>query len=37
MILNNNENKLLSLGYRYGNDVAVLNKFDANGVSILTF
>ena len=37
MILNNNENKFLSLGYRYGNDVAVLNKFDANGVSILTF
>ena len=32
---NNNDNKFLSLAYR--NDVAVLNKFDANGVSILSF
>ena len=34
---NNNENKLLSLPYGRRNDVAVLNKFYANGVSILSF
>ena len=37
IIFNNNENKFLSLAHKYGNDVAVLNKFDANGVSMLTF
>ena len=35
--LNNNENKFLRVAYGYRNDVAVLNKFDANGVSILSF
>ena len=35
--LNKNENKFLSLAYGCGNDNAVLNKFDANGVSILSF
>ena len=35
--LNNNENKFLSLPYRCRNDVIVLNKFEANGVSILSF
>ena len=34
---NNNENKFLSLAYKCRNDVAVLNKFDANGVSVLSF
>ena len=34
---NKNENKFLSLAYVCGNDNAVLNKFDANGVSILSF
>ena len=33
---NNNENKLLSLACRCRNDVAVLTRFEANGVSILT-
>ena len=33
----NNKNKFLSLAYGCRNDVAVLNKFDANGVSILSF
>ena len=32
-----NKNKFLSLGYGCRNDVAVLNKFDANGVPILNF
>ena len=32
---NNNENKILSLAYGCRNAVAVLNKFDANAVSIL--
>ena len=32
---NNNENKFLSLAYGCRNDAAVLNKFDANEVSIL--
>ena len=35
--VNNNGNQFLSLAYRCRNDVAVLNKFDANGVSILSF
>ena len=34
---NKNENKLLSLPYGRRNDVAVLNKFYANKVSILSF
>ena len=34
---NNNENKFLSLAYGCKNDIADLNKFDANGVSILSF
>ena len=34
---NNNENKFLSLTYGCRNDVAVLEKVDANGVSIFTF
>ena len=34
---NNNEAKYLNLVYRCRNDVGVLNKFDANGVSILNF
>ena len=34
---NNNENKFLSLAYWCKNDIADLNKFDANGVSILSF
>ena len=34
---NSNENKFLSLAYGCRNHVAVLNKFDANGVSILSF
>ena len=33
----NNENKFLSLAYWCKNDIADLNKFDANGVSILSF
>ena len=33
----NNKTKFLSLAYGCRNDVAVLNKFDANGVSILSF
>ena len=32
----NNENKIFTLVYSFRNDVAVLNKFDANGLSILT-
>ena len=35
--LNNKENKVLSLGYGCRNDVAVLDKFDVNGVSIFSF
>ena len=31
---NSNRNKLLSSAYRCGNDIAVLNKFEANGLSI---
>ena len=34
---NNNENKLLSLAHGCRTDVAVLNKFNANEVSILNF
>ena len=34
---NNNENKILSLAYGCRNDTAVLNKINANGVSILDF
>ena len=34
---NNNENKFLSPVYGCRNDVAVLNKFDTNGVSIANF
>ena len=34
---NSNENKFLSSPYGYRNDVALLNEFDANGVSILSF
>ena len=34
---NNNENKFLSIPYGCRNDEAVLNKFDANGLSILSF
>ena len=34
---NNNENKFLHWAYSCRNDVAVLNKFDANRVSILSF
>ena len=34
---NNNKNKVLSLGYRCRNDVAVLDKFDVNEVSIFSF
>ena len=34
---NNNKNKFLILAYLFINDVAVLNKFDANGISILSF
>ena len=34
---NNSEDKFLSLAYRCRNNVAVLDKFDANGVSILSF
>ena len=33
---NNNEKKDLCLAYRCRHDVAVLDKFDANGVSIFT-
>ena len=32
----NNENNIFSFVYRFRNDVAVLNKFNANGLSILT-
>ena len=35
--MNNNENKFLSLAYGSRNDVAVLDKFDVNGVSIFSF
>ena len=35
--LNNNENRFLSVAYGYRNDVAVLNNFDTNGVSIFNF
>ena len=34
---NNNENEFLSLAYGCKNDVAVLDKFDANGASIFRF
>ena len=34
---NSNENKFLSSPYGYRNDVALLNEFDANEVSILSF
>ena len=34
---NNNENKFSCLAYRCRNDVAALNKFYTNGVSILSF
>ena len=34
---NKNENKLLSLAYGRRNNVAILDKFDANGVSIFSF
>ena len=34
---NNNEDQFLSLFYGYGNNVAVLDKFDGNGVSIFSF
>ena len=34
---NNNENEFLCLAYGCGNDLPLLNKFDANGVSILSF
>ena len=33
---NKNENKFLSLSYRYRKDIAVLNKFDTNRLSILS-
>ena len=31
---NNDENKFLSLAYERRNDIAVLDKFDANGVCL---
>ena len=34
---NNSEDKFLSLAYEYRNNVAVLDKFDGNGVSIFSF
>ena len=34
---NNNEDKFLRLAYGYRNNVAVLDKFSANGVSIFSF
>ena len=34
---NNSEDKFLSLAYGYRNNVAVLDKFDGNGVSIFIF
>ena len=34
---NNNQNKFLSLAYGCRNEVAVVDKFDANGVSIFRF
>ena len=34
---NNNEKKFLSLAYGFRNDVAVLDKFDTDGVSVLSF
>ena len=34
---NNNETRFLKLAYRRRNDVVVLNKFNANGVSMLNF
>ena len=34
---NNNENKFLTLAHGCRSDVAVLNEFNANGVSILSF
>ena len=34
---NSNENKFLSFAYGCTNDVAVLDKFDANGASIFSF
>ena len=35
--LHNNENKFLCLAYRCRNDVANLDKFNANGVFIFSF
>ena len=34
---NNNENKFLSLAYACKNNVAILDKFDTNGVSVFCF
>ena len=34
---NNNQNKFLSLAYGCRNEVAVVDKFDTNGVSIFSF
>ena len=34
---NNNEDKFLRLAYGYRNNVAVLDKFNANGVSVFSF
>ena len=34
---NNDDNFVLSLAYTYRNDVAILNKFSTNGVSIFSF
>ena len=34
---NDNEKNILSLPYRYKNNVAILDKFDNNGVSIFEF
>ena len=34
---NNNHNQFLSLAYGCRNEVAVVDKFDANGVSIFSF
>ena len=34
---NNNENKFLSFAYECRNNVSILDKFDANGVSVFSF
>ena len=34
---NNNENKFLSLAYVFINTIAILDKFDTNGVRIFSF